>query len=485
MMRIERRILGISGLILCLVMMSACSASAQAPQKTIQSPQGWVVKYGVVNGATTQPAAMVSVLRSVAKSCGESPQIGKPFRYKGTNTVGVFYEVRDHSAGNAPFVGLILSDFDDKQLVETALMYDTKSRFPSTLKLMMETVFKEWRPGGVKPAANAPPRKTAPSSKVLPLHSVTLSDNSASAKIPDDWQLGPMSHGGTIEILGPHQEFIMLNGALQAQDPRSASYQNMVRMRIAQPGGKVIMPYNADLGQAFPNLYLSAARVLRWNPTDLKIEHTEMIPTHEGRCVQGQGQVNNFGNGPMELNAMFCPDAPTNPQTGLYMIYVYFSLIPNAYADQERLTTSAVMASFSWNKAMVEQEAYEKSAPEIARMQGIYQDHMHALTQFTQGQIEHIHEIGRQADARYAEADRQRVESSQRFDKQEENISRYGQGFSNYILDQNVIEYTNPYGDVVHQTVPNNIAYNWVKNHPDKVEIVDTPNYIPEIDFRK
>ena len=496
-MRIERRILAISGLFLSLVMISACPAPAQTPQKTVHSPDGWVVRYGVVDGVTTQPAAMVSVLRSVAKSSGESPKVGQPFRYKGTNTVGVFYVVRDHSAGNVPFIGLILSDFNDKKQVETALMYDTAARFPSTLKPMMETVFKEWRPGGVKSVANArsgeaasPAGASASTGKVpgglLPMHPVTLPDNTAYAKVPDGWQVAPKSGGGTFQIIGPHQEFILLNGALQAQDPRSMSYQNMMRMHIQMPPNKVVMPYNVDLGQAFPHLYLFAARLLSWNPSDLKIDHTEMIPTPEGeRCVQGQGHVNNFGNGPMELTAIFCPQAPSSPQTGIYIIYVYFSLVPNSVADQERLTASAVMASFSWNKAMVQQMADQMSAPVIARMQGIYQDHMHALQQFTQSQIDRTHQIGQQVTNRIAESDRQQAIRNQDFEQHEEDIGRYGQGFSNYILDQNVIQYSDYHGNVYHETVPNSIAYNLVQQHPDKVEIVDTPNYIPGIDFTK
>jgi hypothetical protein len=264
------------------------------------------------------------------------------------------------------------------------------------------------------------------------------------------------------------------------------AYQNMVRRRIQMPAIKIVAPYDADWVKGFPNLYLAFAHVLRWNPTDLKIDHAEFLPATTGnrRCVQGGGHVNN-GSGLMELNAMFCPEQPEQPQSGSYLIFEFISLAPNAYADQERATVAAVFDSYQWDEAAAKSRAAAMAAPIIATMNRVYQDHMHALSEFTQSQIERTHEIGRQADARYAEADRERVESDQRFNNQEENISRYGQGFSNYILDQNVVEYTNPYGDVVHETLPNNIAYNLVKNHSDKIAIVDTPNYIPEIDFRK
>jgi hypothetical protein len=49
------------------------------------------------------------------------------------------------------------------------------------------------------------------------MHPVTLPDNTAYAKVPDGWQVAPKSGGGTFQIMGPHQEFILLNGALQAR----------------------------------------------------------------------------------------------------------------------------------------------------------------------------------------------------------------------------------------------------------------------------
>jgi hypothetical protein len=187
----------------------------------------------------------------------------------------------------------------------------------------------------------------------------------------------------------------------------------------------------------------------------------------------------------MELNAVFCPDVPTNPQNGGYMVYVYFSLIPNAVADQERLTALAVMASFSWDKQRMERQATRMAAPVIQYMQGVYQDHMNALDKIRQTQIDQIRQTGQQVTNRIAGADHQQAIRDQDFEKQEENIGGYGQGFNNCLLDQNVIQYTNSYGDFVHKTVPNNITYNLVQQHPDQVELVSTPNYIPVVDFSK
>ncbi len=482
----------ISGFLVCLVMISACPAWAQAPQKTIHSSDGWVVKYGVVDGATTQPAAIVPELRSVAKSCGESPLISKPFRYKGKNTVGVFYAVRDHSRNNAPFTGLILSDFNDQKQVETAWMQDTASRFPSTLKPMMETVFKEWRPAEVKPAATTPPGQAASSggspasAALLPMHEVKLQDGTASAKVPDGWQLGAMSHGGTMQIDGPHQERIILNGTMLAQDPRLPAYQRSARMGIRTPAIKVVLPFDTDWVKAFSNLYLTSAHILQWNPTDLTIDHAELLPAAGSqRCVQGKGHVNNFGTGLMELNAIFCPQQPDQPQTGVYRIVAYFSLIPNAYADQERATAAAVVGSFWWTRPRsggVPTHCQPQSSPRCTRE---YNDMMGVLRRQTEIEINNIHQIGKRSEILSAEREHERVVNQGQFEQRQEDTRRYGQGFSDYILDQSVIQYTNPYGDVAHQRVSNPTAYNLVQFHSDKVEIVDTPNYIPGTDFSR
>ena len=175
--------------------------------------------------------------------------------------------MRDHSRKNVPFTGLILSDFNDQKQVETAWMQDTASRFPSTLRPMMETVFKEWRPAGVKPATNTTPAQAASSGgssasagrvsgALLPMHEVKLQDGTASAKVPDGWQIGAMSHGGTMQIDGPHQERIILNGTMLAQDPKSPAYQRSARMGIRTPAIKVVLPFDTDWVKAFSNLYL-------------------------------------------------------------------------------------------------------------------------------------------------------------------------------------------------------------------------------------
>ena len=70
---------------LLLVGISAHNACAQTPLKTINNPQGGMIVYGLVDGATTQAAAMSSILRTVHNNCGEKPQVGKVFKVRRRN----------------------------------------------------------------------------------------------------------------------------------------------------------------------------------------------------------------------------------------------------------------------------------------------------------------------------------------------------------------------------------------------------------------
>jgi ABC-type phosphate transport system substrate-binding protein len=96
---------------LSIVCICACKAGTQAPtpQTTINAPQGGKIVYGAVNGATTQAAAMTKLLSTVHAKCGEKPQIGKVFQFRGTNSVGVFFTVTDHPEGNIPLAGMVIA----------------------------------------------------------------------------------------------------------------------------------------------------------------------------------------------------------------------------------------------------------------------------------------------------------------------------------------------------------------------------------------
>jgi hypothetical protein len=56
----------------------------QTQLQNIQSSEGGTIYYGTVDGANTQPAALIGLLRMVHKNCGERPRIAKVFKLRGT-----------------------------------------------------------------------------------------------------------------------------------------------------------------------------------------------------------------------------------------------------------------------------------------------------------------------------------------------------------------------------------------------------------------
>jgi hypothetical protein len=477
---------------LCFVVLGALTTCAQTPLKTIDMPQGGRIVCGTVDGAFTQGAAMTSVLRVMHQNCGEKPQIGGVFKMRGTDSVGVFFTVVNHPAGNVQVAGLIIAAQTGPNRVEAALVSDSAGRFGSSINPMLTRLFSVWHPAGPAVTASAStgansasasgPATGGHSAALLPMHRVTLQDNTASANMPDGWQLVPKSSGGgTIVMQGPHQEGIALNTSILAQDPTNPGFRRSLQYGYRPLPGMAVLPYNADLVKAVPDLYMLMAHSFHWNPTDLSIDHAEMIPTPQGeRCVQAKGHVNNFGNAMMELNEILCPQAP-DPRGGSYMTFVFFSLIPNTYANQERATSAAVMASFQWDRQLVQQRTDAMMAPVLAKMQRDWDEMEGALVKGNQRITQGIRQTGANATARMNNIEAANDAQHRAFDATQEDHDRYTQGFSNFLLDQTVIR------DVqdpnTHATVWNRAAEAWQRAYPDRIEEVPTSQYIKGEDF--
>src|ERR1035438_7473923 len=135
---------------LFIVFISACKAGTPPPTPitTLDVAQGGKISYGTVAGATTQAAAMSKILISMQNTCGEKPQIGKVFQFKGTKTVGVFFTVTDHSKGNKKLAGLVMSAASGPRQVEAALLSDDARSIGKTVNPMLQQLLCEERPDG-------------------------------------------------------------------------------------------------------------------------------------------------------------------------------------------------------------------------------------------------------------------------------------------------------------------------------------------------
>lgn len=466
---------------LFLVVGCASTPNAQPALKTISNPQGGTIVYGVVDGATTQAAALGSILRTVHNSCGEKPQVGKVYRVRGTNSDAVFFTVIDHPQGNRQEAGLIIAAQTGPKTVEAAMVTDDASRFSSTVNPLLAQLFSVWHPGGAAaPTGKAPAQPAAGGGGTLPpMQQIMLPDQTASLSLPAGWNIDPKSGGGSTLVNGPQGEHVGLEYAYSAMDPRGQGYQGFMRAGIKLPH-TVILPSDLDMTKSFVQIWQGIRASVGVGPAPMQIDKVDQVPgSQQGQCVNATGQINPDGKGMVELGAMLCR-TPVD-QHGSYSFTVSQYQLPLGASEQQRETAVAIMSSYKVNLQLVQARANALAAPMIAQ----FQQHQQALMSFTQAQIARTQQIGAQATARMNATEAANQAQWAGFDQQENNISRQGQGFSNYLLDQSVVQNNNVGGTgmVGHATMWNSTADALVKSNPNLYQIVDTPGYWNGVDY--
>jgi hypothetical protein len=443
----------------------AQTTPAPTPLTTLDGAQGGKIVYGTVDGASTQAEAMSKVLRIVHDNCGDKPQIGKVFQFKGTHTVGVFFQVTNHPQGNVPVAGLVISAASGPHQVEAALVSDKASRFGQTVNPMLEQLFGVWHPGGQAAASSTAFHANDGDSQAGPatLRQIMLPDRSASAGIPSGWQVDPDSGGGTMQVRGPNKEIIFLNSTFGAFDPRDPSVPQGIMLQRqygrGAPDNKVYLPYGVNLPQAFVTLFHDAQQRAHFPLSTIQMSNTSQIPGQP--CDRLEGTMTGGPlQGPNQFFGVFCEQPP---QAGMWLSSLTIALLPDSVAAQEHATAGAIMASFQMNQAVVQQQANTIAAPTIAVIQ----------------------QVGRDATARYnATQAANDAQHAAYWDRQDSN-ARNSQSFSNYLLDQTVVQDNNMYGNgtIGHSTEWNSTADALVKADPNRFETVDTPNYWKGTDY--
>jgi hypothetical protein len=432
-------------------------ANAQGALQTIENPKGGRIVYGEVDGQSTEAGAMGAVLRSLHNQYGDKPQVGKLFQVRGTNSVAVFFTMVNRNQGNMQLAGMIIASRTSGGHVEAALMTDEAARFGSTINPMMTKLFGVWRPNGTASASPSVGQLAA-------LKLYTLPDRSASVSLPDGWNVLPSSGGGTIMAQGPDGSAVALGYPYLAADTNNPSVRQT--MTMLQRGGlrntsyarALYYPYGGDLGRTFEDLLQMARKNRGESPVTIKVSsEIPMEVSGAARCAHLHGQIDaEDGKGIREMNTVFC-SSPPGPH-GSYMNLAYHTAVPLQFADKERATMEAILASFNVNLAVVQSEANAIAAPAIAA----------------------IHEIGRRSAQQAAEAHAAEDAHNAAVEKRWDNNDKNSQAFSNYLLDQTVIQdnQLNAHGTVWNQT-----ADAMVKNDPQRYEYVNTPNFWKGIDY--
>jgi hypothetical protein len=233
----------------------------------------------------------------------------------------------------------------------------------------------------------------------------------------------------------------------------------MLAMNGPGPDQQVLhYPYGRDLTKTFIDLTQILHQKRGRAPATFDIASSTAAPAPaRQRCAHIMGKVDEQdGKGMKEMNTVFCSAAPS--PGGLYMNLGYYTVVPVNLADRERATMAAILGSYEVNMGVVQSQANALAKPAI----------------------DAIHEIGRraaiQAKAQSESNDIHNAGVAYASDEQ----ARGNQQFSNYTLDQTVIEdrELNAHGTLWNQT-----ADSLVRNNPDRYGYVDRPNFWKGIDY--
>lgn len=451
---------------LSLICFCACKAGTQASTQltTINGAQGGAIVYGVVSGATTQGAALTSMLRTVHTNCGEKPQIGQVFQFTGTDSVGVFFAVTDHPDGNLQLGGLVIARTTGPNKFEAAMVYDLASRFGQNLNPLLQQLSTAWNPN--RTASATTPSASAPGggASVGPMRQVSLPDGTATLSLPAGWNIVPSQSGmGITTVTGPQGELLGLNYYFNAEDTNNPTVQNAQRRGLGFQH-VVYYPANADLTKSFTQIFQAIRASTGQGPAPLTVDRVETPSGSQGPCVLATGQLNPDGSGMKQMQMLLCQSMPN--QLGGYQFILTKCLLPLGATDQQRATANAIMASYKPDMQRAQAIANAQSAPIIAQMQSTYQAHQQALMSFTQAQIANTRQIGANATALYNQT--------------EDSTARNDQAFSNYLLDQTVVQNNYTGG---HSTQWNTAAQALVTGNPQKYSYVNASQYIPGPDY--
>jgi hypothetical protein len=469
---------------LALVLLLVPPALAAQALETIDMPGGeGRIVYGPVAGAATPAAAMGVVLRSVHESCRSRPEVGKVFRVRDSDSFAVYFTVVNRPQGSKQVAGLLIAGAPGPAGTEAALVSDDASRFGTTVNPMLTRLFGVWHPGGGAGAAAAEERRGPEVTAGHPgpsLRTVTTSDRSASIGLPEGWSLDPKSAGGTVVVQGPKNELIALGMAKGGVDPTHPWQRNFARTGGRPLPGQMVYPYHGNLAQALPDLVQAWRRANGLGPARLEVEKVQPASVLPGsppgqECVLVQGHLDSDGRGMRAWGELVCATLPAD--WGGYLVTRNQSLFPDALFQAEKPIREAIIASWKVNLEVLNQQVAA-----VARQKAMDDAAIRAQTQRA---VAAIHAIGERATIRYNATQAANEAQHAGYWAQQDANARNTQAFSNYLLDQTVIQDNDLHGNgtVGHGTAWNATADALVRSDPDRYEYVTTPNFWKGIDY--
>ena len=427
--------------------------------KFIHNASGGEIVYGPVSGQSTLPGAMGFMLKRVHGHFGDRPQVGKFFRTKGSSdSIATSFTLTAKTNGNGPISGLVIVAMPAGQRPSAAVIYDQAERFKTTAGPMMKKLNEAWNADAPREAKPGPgqtgPGSAGPAGHALPLHQTAFPDNSGSIGLPEGWQI-TSGQQGTIFAQGPNDEGLVMGMYVPVLDPGNPQQRQMIQMetqggRQPLPGMYVAIPYGGDPFKTFVSISAQLHAKQRKPPASIELINAESLGNN---CTHLKTHIDQHdGKGVLFASTTMCVLQPFMP--GSYAVTLNQVALPENLLEKEKATLQAMYLSYKTNDAVINAESRQA--------------------------IDNIHAIGErakiQADASHAAWDIHQ----QAYNNQQESQDKRSQAFSNYLLDQTVVQdnQRNERG-----TVYNQYADSLVKADPNRFQYVNTQDFLKGIDY--
>jgi hypothetical protein len=279
----------------------------------------------------------------------------------------------------------------------------------------------------------------------------------------------------------------------QAVDPYHPQQTVAVRYGIYKGTTTILYPYQQDLVRAYPDLLQAWRRALNQPPVKLQVESIEpdQVDPKLGKCVVVKGHIDADGQGMKKLIDNFCITPLT--QWGAYTIHRVYNIMTDDQSEREQNTVAAMMQTVKVNQQVMAQQtqqllAQKQQSDQQWRDWGQQQsDRIRAQSQAMQKSNADRQAGYDRQNAAYWDRQHSNAVQYSNSDDGMDTRARNNQSFSNYILDQTVVQDNNMDGNgtIGHGTVWNSTADALVKADPNRFEYVTQPNFWQGTDYRQ
>ena len=450
-------------LIYVLAMLIAAPVAAGAAEdalKFIHQPGGGEIVYGPVAGQATMASAMGLMLKTLHGHFGDRPQVGKFFHTKGSDTVATFFTVTAKNDAGKHIAGLVIVSMPPGSRPSAAVIYDDSQRFSKTANPMMKKLDEVWRVESAKTASGksgqgtTAPMANANAAPAAALRPTVFPDNSGSIGLPEGWKI-TFGQQGTLIAAGPNSERFLVGLYIPILDSNNPQQRQMIQMetqggRVPLPGSYLAVPSGLDPFRTLQAISAQNSAKQHKPPSSIELISKQDLG---GNCYHFNLHTDDHDNkGVMFSSITMCIMPPFMP--GTYAVTINQIVLPEKLLNQENATLEAMYKSYRTNDAVMNAESRQA--------------------------IDNIHAIGQRAKIQAEASDAAWKVHQEGHQNQQDSQDRSNQGFSNYLLDQTVVQDSER---SERGTLSNGYADALVKADPNRFQYVPTQDYLKGIDY--